>query len=297
MRKEHPANFIKLPTRSVRIPAAQNKIFAVADAIDPCFIIDGEPDPFTVYFPISITNLYSATIYITALLLTPPAGWTDSEQNVTSLAVGFSGRVEKSNATRATGCQGTNESVTVRWRYRTESYSGPIVGFDDFTFDIYWETVASGTVDDTDSFENPPVKIGEQWYFDDWLCTKNGGASANTGWYQNATYYVHGAFSAMLRIGAQADWVLLEKQFGVGAGNRAGLFGFIRFDKAGAGIFTVTTPLETQTLIVPVANVWRRFGARLNPNQANSIDLKVQIPWAIGYPTSMYLDYIRVVRW
>ena len=279
------------PSRSARILGAQGKIVSLAEARDPSFQIDGEPNPFTVFFPISITNLYTATIYVTALLVGPGAGWTDSEQNVATLGIGASARIEKNNATRATGCEGTNETITVRWRYRTGSYAGPIIGFDDFTFAIYWELISAGTVDDTDSFETAPT----DGTFDGWAMTENPGAAAGTHWFRNASFYVNGAYSCELRTSALGDWINMAKTFTVGAGSRAGIYGYMKVGTSGIHVVVITTALEVQYLIL-IGTAWKRWGARLNPGADNDVTIRAYGYWA-PTGTSVYIDFIRVVRW
>jgi hypothetical protein len=272
----------QLPVRSWRAKGAEGILACKASAIDPAFDIDGLPNPFSVYFPVFITNLYAVTIYVTALLISPPAGWTDSEQNVVTIGVGLNARAEKSNATRATPTAGTNETITVRFNYRTGSYTGTIVGFDEFTFTIYWESVLAGTIDDTDDFETD---------FEGWTKTSLVG-SVTMG--RTTSAVVHGAFSLYLSapIGAQC---YIEKTVTMGAGTRAYLFGFLMKDTGAANsIETISSPVENLEIPYQAVDTWRRWGVRLNPGASNTVRIYFRAHWGSQF---IDLDYLRWVRY
>jgi len=279
----------RLPKGSWRRPGVRG-ILALSPKYDPMFDIVGLPNPFAVYFPASITNLYSATIYVTALLLSPPAGWNDSEQNVTSLTVGASARVEKSNATRNTPGAGTNETITCRWNYRTGSYAGPIIGYDDFQILIYWENISLGTVDDVDSFEDPQ-NPNPPYDFDGWVPLRHCVSDTIA---RDSVYYVHGAWSLRLFNSAVDHWTQIEKSLSVGAGSRAGIFGFLRITQSGRTCLKVTAPYETIEFALVPATTWRRFGFRLTPDASNTVTIRANTYW--GASDYVYLDYIRWVR-
>jgi len=279
----------RLPKRSWRKPGVRG-ILALSPKYDPMFDIVGLPNPFAVYFPASITNLYSATIYVTALLLSPPAGWNDSEQNVTSLTVGASARVEKSNATRNTPSAGTNETITCRWNYRTGSYAGPIIGYDDFQILIYWENISLGTVDDVDSFEDPQ-NPNPPYDFDGWVPTRHCVSDTIT---RDSTVYVHGAWSLRLWNYQVDHWGEIQKSRSVGAGSRAGIFGFLRVNLTSRTCLKVTAPYETIEFALVPANTWRRFGFRLTPDAGNTVTIRANTYW--GGSDQVNLDYIRWVR-
>lgn len=279
----------RLPKGSWRRPGVRG-ILAISPKYDPMFDIVGLPNPFAVYFPASITNLYSATIYVTALLLSPPAGWNDSEQNVVTIGVGSSVRAEKSNATRNTPGAGSNETITCRWNYRTGSYAGPIIGYDDFEITIYWENISLGTVDATDSFETPQ-NPNPPYDFEGWVPTTHCASDIIA---RNTSYYVHGAFSLALSQSAMAHWCEIQKTQAIGAGSRAGIFGFLRTYQPGRTCVKVTAPYETIEFALVPSATWRRWGFRLMPDANNAVTIRANTYW--GGADVVYFDYIRWVR-
>lgn len=279
----------KGPSRSVRLPWVKG-ILARAPAVDPCLHLDGLPNPFTVYWPVSISNLYGSAIFITALLVSPPAGWTDAEQNIGTLVAGASGRFEKSNATRATGCEGTNETITVRWRYRTGSYAGPIIGYDDFDIAIYWELVSAGTVDVTD--DEFVYNAGPPITYDGWAYTLHCGSDSIA---RVSDRYCHGAYSLRTSTVGIGHYVEITKTVSIGSGSRAGIVGFHQCQNAGRSLLHFTTPVETLTMAIATNAVWRRWGFRLNPGASNQVTIRLETAW--GGAQYDWLDYIRWVRW
>jgi hypothetical protein len=271
----------RLPVRSWRAKGAEGILACKASAIDPAFDIDGLPNPFSVYFPVFITNLYGVTIYVTALLISPPAGWTDSEQNIVTIGVGANARVEKSNATRATPTAGTNETITVRFNYRTGSYTGTIIGFDEFTFTIYWESILAGTIDDTDDFEAD---------YEGWTLTNLVGTVV---WSRSTALAVHGAYS--LRLDADmGEQCYIEKTVTMGAGTRAYLFGFLTKIYGDYSRETISSPVEDLEIPYQAAGAWRRWGVRLNPGASNTVRIYFRAYWS---GQRIYLDYLRWVRY
>lgn len=270
---------VRLPVRSWRAPGVKG-IRAIAPKFDPAFDVAGLPDPFSVYFPIFITNLYTATIYITSLLISPPAGWTDSEQNLTTCGVGVNVRTEKSNATRAVMATPHNEAITVRFNYRTGSYAGTIIGFDDFQITIYWENITGGTIDATDDFETD---------YDGWTLTSLVGTLA---WTRQTLRVVHGAYAVRVSADSGEEGYMTKAQV-IGAGTRAYLFGFFLHTGAGSSRITVSGPVEDLDVVYMAAAVWRRFGIRLNPGASNTVRIYVRAYWAASI---MDIDYLRWVR-
>jgi hypothetical protein len=272
-----------LPIKSYRMNGVKG-ITAKVKTVDPAINIDGLPNPFTVVFPFFVSNLHTATIYVTALLVNPPSGWTDSEQNICSLPTGYYTYSLKNNATRSTPTAPSVESVTLRINYRTGSYTGPIIGHDDFVITIYWESVSNGgIVDDEDDFETDM----EGWDF----VTEQGTCSI-----QRITGVgIHGDYSVRLTCNVNSS-CHITKTVNIGSGLRAYLFGYIFFLAYNFYNVTVTTPAET--LYIPHyrnANQLYRFGVRLNPNSQNTVTIRFYNP--ITSPSwSCYFDYLKFVR-
>jgi len=290
--REPSRSLFKQPIRSWRAPGVKG-ICAVAPRNDPAFDVAGLPNPFTVYFPVFVTNLYTATIYITSLLVSPPGGWTDSEQNVTTVGVGLNAKLEKSNATRAVPATPANETITVRYNYRTGSYAGPIVGFDDFQHAIYWENITTGTVEDTDDFEDPP-NPGPPQTFDGWEWITDVGTAPTRD--RQTDRVVHGAYSLRTQ-GALMFEGYWSKSHTFAAGNRAYIFGFVLNTPAGHVRITIEGPVEELEIVYMPNATWRRFGIRLNPGEDNAVLIHIRKIWGIGTYTSVYLDYLRWVRY
>ena len=281
----------KGPVSGWRAPGVHG-IHAAARRHDPAFDIDGLPDPYSVYFPIFITNLYTEGIYVTALLVTPPAGWTDAEQNIAYCPTGTNVRAEKSNATRAVMGVPHNETVYLRWNYRTGGYGGPIIGSDIFAHAIYWESIAAGNVEVTDDFENPldpgPPPTYDGWHKVDLIGTM--------GWTTSTTRCVHGVLG--LTLDARNNYQsYIQKIHTFAAGARAYIFGFALVVEPGLHWLTFDGPVEDLDVVYMADTVWRRWGLRLTPGVANRVRIYIRHIWGANYAWSVWFDYFRWVRY
>ena len=260
---------------------------------DPAFDIDGLPDPYDTFFPVLIHNGHTARIYVGAVLSSPPAGWTDSEDQLGYVNVGYSAFFEKDNATRAVMGVPTNETVTLRCNYYSDAGYSVLIGYDDLAITIYWESVTAGTIDDTDDFELT---------LEGWAKTDEVGSTSVL---RSSTRVYSGIFSMEHRGIDDGDVAYLSKTVVIGAGTRAYVFGWVNAEYswklvAGGSMWMgpslqIITPVETVFLPVCSPERFSRFGARLNPGASNEVRLR-----AIGRDDaedSMFYDLIRWVRY
>jgi len=267
-----------LPIRSFRMKGVDG-IIARREPIDPAFNVDGLPNPFNVYFPVQITNIYSQTIYVTARLVNPPSGWTDSEQDLATITPGASVRTEKNNATRNIPSTPSSESITVRFNYRTGSYAGTIIGYDDFVFTIYWESVVNGgIIDKIDDFETD---------FEGWT-------ASGVDLYRISGTYVHGNYSLLVEVSDFSSGYI-SKSVVIGSGSRAYLFGFYRRTRYDyCSIDTITSPVDKLTIAYSPVEVWRRFGVRLVPGSENTVTISFNN--TTNYLQQVWFDYLQWVH-
>lgn len=288
MSKAQLRSSFKLPVRSARVPGVHG-IRARTINTDPAFDIDGLPDPFAIYFPIFITNLYDQMIYVTALLVSPPAGWNDSEQNVGTVLSGQVKRWEKNNATRDVMSVPHNETITVRWNYRTGGYAGTIIGFDDFQMTIYWESISAGTIEETNDFE---VDY-ENW---DWYLS----SGTNPTRVRTTARVVHGAYSVLTY--GSAEWHgYWHKGHTFASGDRAYMFGFLQSKGEGHCRYEIESKVnggvETCYIVFMADDEWRRFGVRCTPGVLNTVLIWIHKIWVIATTSYTWFDYLRWVRY
>jgi hypothetical protein len=272
-----------LPIKSYRMNGVKG-ITAKVKTVDPAINIDGLPNPFSVYFSFFVSNLHTETIYVTALLVNPPSGWTDSEQNLYSVQSGYFGFLVKSNSRRSTPTVPSVENVTLRINYRTGSYTGPIIGYDDFVITIYWESVSNGgIIDDIDDFEED---------FEGWNLVVEEGTCDMQRTTSNAK---HGSYS--LRVSANAgSSCYITKTINIGSGSRAYLFGYIQTFNNLHHYISIITPVEVSYACWGVTAYYScRFGVRLNPNSQNTVTIRL-INYMTSHTIGFYLDYLKFVR-
>lgn len=276
---------LKRPVDSWRKLGYHGKIRAYVQNIDPGFDIDGLPDPFIVYFPVLVHNGHTATIYVGAVLVSPPAGWTDSEDQLGSVAIGANLYAEKDNATRDTPTAGTNETVTLRTNYYSDAAYSALIGYDEWEFTIYWESVAAGTVDDTDDFETNL----EGWTKTDEVGTTILGRSSVRSYSKTYSMYHYGIGD--LEIG------YVSKTVKIGAGSRAYIFGYLQAEYTGSSGISLEIITPVETIFVPLCspNRWSRFGARLNPGASNEVRLRAKGRHLTA--DSIWYDLIRWIRY
>jgi len=114
------------------------------------------PDPMSINFLYKATNVSGAPVYVSAQLITPPAGWVDyAERQCGELGVGVDDYFLFATPTRTKPATNTTEVVTLRVTYYSDAgysvelnhediaYTYTYVDFDDVSY----------TVVDEDTFE------------------------------------------------------------------------------------------------------------------------------------------------
>jgi len=117
--------------------------------------MEGLAAPMPIQFPFKAVNRTAATVYVSAQLVAPPAGWANyAEQQCGTLLVGIDDFFLFSTATRTKPATNTTENVTLRVTYYSDAYITEI-NHDDITYTFTYVDFddAGYNVVDLDTFE------------------------------------------------------------------------------------------------------------------------------------------------
>jgi len=115
------------------------------------------PDPMSINFLYKATNVSGASVYVSAQLITPPAGWADyAERQCGELIVGEDDYFIFATPTRTKPATGTTEVVTLRVTYYSDAGYSVELNHEDiaytYTYVDFTDLVTYNVVDD-DTFE------------------------------------------------------------------------------------------------------------------------------------------------
>ena len=114
------------------------------------------PDPMSINFLYKATNVSGAPVYVTAQLVTPPAGWADyAERQCGSLAIGQDDYFIFDTPTRTKPATNTTEVVTLRVTYYSDAGYSAELNHEDIAYTytyVDFDDVSYTTVDE-DTFE------------------------------------------------------------------------------------------------------------------------------------------------
>lgn len=122
--------------------------------VDPDIYMDynGLPDPFTVRIPIGITNSEEIDLYFKALLVSPPAGYTEYEVELGVVAAGAS-EYKTYTFKRALPTAKVTDALTLRLEaYKDAAYTD-LYGYKDLNMNFYLFNRDDGTLVDSDNFD------------------------------------------------------------------------------------------------------------------------------------------------
>jgi len=264
------------------------------------------PDPMSINFLYKATNVSGASVYVSAQLVTPPAGWADyAERQCGALAVGEDDYFIFATPTRTKPATNTTEVVTLRVTYYSDAgysvelnhediaYTYTYVDFDDVSY----------TVVDEDTFE---VNL-EDWT----LVNEVGGpnlardtAKARTG-IASMKHYTLDA----------GDVSYATKSFTIGAVTRAFFRVWVNFVlEADLGVYPelimelITDAGEVDTKrtlpiamdLVPkcgseICDQWLCIAAKLPVNDTYEVRLRTSVEEE-RVPAIIYYDDIKVVQ-
>ena len=129
----------------------------MAEAPDVVVPMEELPDPMHINFLYKATNISGAIVYVTAQLVTPPAGWASyAEMQMGSLGIGVDDYFLFDTPTRTKPATGTTETVTLRVTYYSDAGYSSEVNHEDFAYTYtYVDFTDTGTynVVDDDTFE------------------------------------------------------------------------------------------------------------------------------------------------
>ena len=113
------------------------------------------PDPMSINFMYKATNVSGAPVYVSAQLVTPPAGWADyAERQCGVLAVGEDDYFLFATPTRTKPATGTTEVVTLRVTYYSDAGYSVELNHEDiaytYTYVDFTDLVTYNVVDDDD---------------------------------------------------------------------------------------------------------------------------------------------------
>jgi len=115
------------------------------------------PDPMSINFLYKATNVSGVPVYVSAQLVTPPAGWADcAERQCGQLAVGVDDYFLFATPTRTKPATGTTEVVTLRVTYYSDAGYSVELNHEDIAYTYtYVDFTDAGTynVVDDDTFE------------------------------------------------------------------------------------------------------------------------------------------------
>ena len=112
-------------------------------------------DPMDIRFTFKVTNLDDITLYVKSELITPPAGWNGSAEEHGALAAGIDDYFLNDNYTRDKPATDTEENVTIRITYYSDSGYSSALGYEDVTYTITYIDFTDGgyVIVDDDGFE------------------------------------------------------------------------------------------------------------------------------------------------
>jgi len=269
-------------------------IAAVVPEDDPEQVLDvfGLVDPFTGQFFISIVNGWAAPIYCDALLVSPPAAWTDSAQQLGVWAAGLSQYKVKNNATRDRPAGGVNEALTLRIRAYSDAGYTTQIDQVDVALTIFYEDFSTGTLDDLTTFDD-----GTQ---QGWALTQEVGSDA---WFRvDSIVFRSVPYGWRLQPGIASGHIsYIYKTITVGSGTRAAIIVHTRHHQtviSRQSVFEIETPVSKTSflLMIPGSLNWMRVGMRLTPGADNLIKLRVKARYKHA-DNQMIFDDIEVRHW
>lgn len=112
-------------------------------------------DPMEIRFTFKVTNIDDIPIYVKSELVSPPAGWTETDEQHGVLAVGADDYYLNDNCTRTKPATDTEETVTLRITYYSDSGYSSELGHEDVSYTITYVDFTDGSyaVVDDDTFE------------------------------------------------------------------------------------------------------------------------------------------------
>jgi len=267
------------------------------------------PDPMSINFLYKATNVSGASVYVSAQLITPPAGWADyAERQCGALAVGEDDYFIFATPTRTKPATNTTEVVTLRVTYYSDAgysvelnhediaYTYTYVDFDDVSY----------TVVDEDTFE---VDLEGWTKVDEVGATTltRGATKARTG----IASMNHDGFSA-------GEVAYATKSFTIGAVTRAFIRIWVYFDikqettspydntelitqlitDAGGLVLTRTLPLAMDTGAKcgsEICQQWLCVAAKLPVDGVYEVRLRTLMEY-VGLFYGIYYDDIKVVQ-
>ena len=266
------------------------------------------PDPMSINFLFKATNVSGASVYVSAQLITPPAGWADfAERQCGELIVGEDDYFIFATPTRTKPATNTTEAVTLRVTYYSDPGYSVELNHEDIAYTytyVDFDDVSYTTVDE-DTFEAD---------LEGWTKVDEAGI---TNLSRSTTKARTGLASMKHTAFTPGDVAYASKSFTIGAVTRAFIRAWVNFTITSYGgvdpeyIFEVITDagevVEKRTLPIAmdgapkcgaeICEQWLCFAAKIPVNGAYEVRLRASCE--AQSPTAMdeiYYDDIKVVQ-
>jgi len=183
------------------------------------------PDPMSINFLYKATNVSGASVYVSAQLITPPAGWADyAERQCGELGVGVDDYFLFATPTRTKPATGTTEVVTLRVTYYSDAGYSVELNHEDIAYTytyVDFDDAVTYNVVDEDTFEvdlegwTGVVEVGTPNLVRDTAKARTGIGSMKHGNFETASvgyatksFIISNIASAFIRV-----WLLIDMYY------------------------------------------------------------------------------------